>query len=73
MAAVNKRLLVKVLLLRKIRKRLKRKERSCSIRPIFENRFAQGENILAQELRNDPHYHHRYFRYVKLFFKGFNF
>ncbi|CAL8114398.1 unnamed protein product [Orchesella dallaii] len=58
---LNKKLL-RAILVRKIRKKLKRKPREMSIRSLFFNRIEQGESILVRELREDPHYHHRYFR-----------
>jgi hypothetical protein len=62
MAGINRRMALKILILRKLRRRMKRKVRECSIRPIFFKRLEQGDTVLMRELREDPHYHHRYFR-----------
>jgi hypothetical protein len=58
----NRQLIAKILILRKLRRKLKRKVRETCIRPLFSNRLIQGSSILMNELRQDPHYHHRYFR-----------
>ncbi|OXA50827.1 hypothetical protein Fcan01_13952 [Folsomia candida] len=62
MPAPDRRLITKILILRRLRRKLKRKVRAASIRPMFWNRVDQGDIILMKELREDPHYHHRYFR-----------
>ncbi|OXA55233.1 hypothetical protein Fcan01_08683 [Folsomia candida] len=62
MSGVNRDLLLKIILLRRIRRRLKRQPRTEYIRSIFENRAVQGESHLANELRSDPEYRRRYFR-----------
>ncbi|OXA55620.1 putative nuclease HARBI1 [Folsomia candida] len=61
MPAPDRRLIAKIFILRRLRRKLKRKVRA-SIRPMFWNRVDQGDSILMKELREDPHYHHRYFR-----------
>ncbi|CAG7827530.1 unnamed protein product [Allacma fusca] len=65
MARLNQRFVLKILIARKIRKRQKQRKRSMYIRPIFRNRFVQGEHNLVRELAKDPYYHHRYFRMNK--------
>jgi len=54
---------LKFILLVKLRRRIKRRQRTMYIRPLFLRRNETGETTLLHDLREDPHYHFRYFRY----------
>ncbi|CAG7831258.1 unnamed protein product, partial [Allacma fusca] len=53
---------LRLLLVLKLRRKRQQRRRALYIRPIVSNRIVQGELSLVQELAEDPHYHHRYFR-----------
>ncbi|XP_021947788.1 protein ALP1-like [Folsomia candida] len=57
--------IIKILIVQRLRRRLKRKQRSVYIRPIFLKRDNDGEQQLVMDLRDDPYYHFRYFRMSK--------
>lgn len=63
MALKNRRLVLKLLLLRRLRNRSKKSSRRMYIRDIFDSRVERGERILVKVLSEDPQYHFRYFRY----------
>ncbi|OXA47205.1 putative nuclease HARBI1 [Folsomia candida] len=65
MSSFNRKLLIKIILVRRERLRAQRKARAMSIRPILFNCLLHGESFLVHELRNDPDYHHKYFRMTK--------
>ncbi|OXA44244.1 putative nuclease HARBI1 [Folsomia candida] len=58
MPSFNRKLVIKIILVRRERLRAQRKARAMSIRPILFNRLLHGESFLVHELLNDPDYHH---------------